>query len=161
MVALVRATGVVVQPRDMMTRLVAVGVLADQARDVGLGAAGGGLVGREQRVEAGDERVFPAHAVDNRTLEREFKPGNRPMSFPKKQWQRVRKAAGCNDLRIHDLRRSASHTVIKATGNPRAAQKVLGHADLSTTLRHYASVTDEETREAVEALASEVLNGAS
>ena len=51
--------------------------------------------------------------------------------------------------------------VIKATGNPKAAQKVLGHADLATTLRHYGSVTDEDTRDAVEALASQVLNGES
>jgi len=114
----------------------------------------------------GNGYIFPTHHVeyhlDRDTGERKFnmsfRSGNQAMSNPKKQWQRIRKAAGCDDLRIHDLRRTASVTVIKATGNPKAAQKVLGHAELETTLRHYASVTDEETREAVEAL-SHALNG--
>jgi len=116
----------------------------------------------------GNDHIFPAHRVEyqldrdtgERNFQMFFRSGNQPMSNPKKQWRRVRHAAGCDDLRIHDLRRTASVMVIRATGNPRAAMKVLGHADLGTTLKHYASVTDEETRDAVEAL-SHALNGES
>jgi integrase len=83
-----------------------------------------------------------------------------PMSDPKVQWQRVRRAAGCPDLRVHDLRRTASHAIMKKVKNLKSAQMALGHADIQTTLRHYALAEEAEAREGVEALAETFLTGA-
>lgn len=98
--------------------------------------------------------IFPAHDFDGENYSFEGK-GDRSMNDPKRQWRRVRKAAGCNDVRIHDLRRTASRIVLQKTHDPKAAQKVLGHADLQTTLKHYATVTKEDEQKAVNALEKE------
>lgn len=56
------------------------------------------------------------------------------------RWHEAKVAAGCPDLRFHDLRRSMITEVIESTGNVRTAQELAGHADASTTLRY--CVTD-------------------
>jgi len=108
----------------------------------------------------GRRYIFPAHyfvhkevkLVPEKAENPKEKP-DKPMANPRRQWDRIREKAGCPDLRLHDLRRSASVTVIEATGSPKAAQKVLGHAQLSTTLKHYAVATEAVQEEAVESLA--------
>ncbi len=106
----------------------------------------------------GNDHVFPAQAVDQKTGGVRLKPGNRPMNDPKKQWLRVRTRAGCPDLRVHDLRRTASNVMLRKIGNPKAVQEALGHADLQTTMRHYVLAEEKAQREAAEALAEEVLS---
>jgi integrase len=98
--------------------------------------------------------ILPAHNFDGRNFSFEGKKDH-PMSIPKRQWRRVRKAAGCDDATNHDLRRTASTIVLKKTRDPKTAQKVLGHADLQTTLKHYATVTEEDQIQAVGALDEE------
>ncbi len=82
---------------------------------------------------------------------------DQPMSKPKKRWAAIRDRARCPDLTIHDLRRTVSDIVVRKTGSVKSAQAALGHAALDTTLRHYTRARDEEAREAVEAVAAEIL----
>ena len=64
-------------------------------------------------------------------------------------WQRIRKRAGMEDVRIHDLRHTyASHAVMN--GMPLlTVGKLLGHSQFQTTMR-YAHLADTETQRAAE-----------
>jgi integrase len=53
----------------------------------------------------------------------------------------------------HDLRHHAAMRVLRATGNVRAAQKLLGHASIQSTLV-YAHAVEDDVRAALEAAAS-------
>lgn len=64
-------------------------------------------------------------------------------------WSLVRKRAGIADVRLHDLRHTyASHAVLNGIPLPTVA-KLLGHRQLSMTLR-YAHVADREVEAAAE-----------
>lgn len=64
-------------------------------------------------------------------------------------WRKVRRQAGIDDARLHDLRHTfASHAVLGGVPLPVVA-RLLGHARERTTLR-YAHVSDSETEAAVE-----------
>jgi integrase len=64
---------------------------------------------------------------------------------------RARRAAGLADadLRLHDIRHTAATRLVRATGNLGAAQKMLRHSRITTTMR-YAHVTDDDLRAAME-----------
>jgi integrase len=64
----------------------------------------------------------------------------------KTAWRRKRVLAGASDLRFHDNRHTAASRLIRRTGNLKAAQKLLGHADVSTTARYYAHVDMDDLR---------------
>jgi integrase len=51
----------------------------------------------------------------------------------------------------HDLRRHAAIEILRATGNLRAAQRLLGHADIKSTLV-YADVVEDDIRKGLEAM---------
>ena len=68
----------------------------------------------------------------------------------RKDWQRALEAAGIEDFRFHDLRHTAATRVLRATGNIKAVQKMLGHSDITTTAR-YAHVLMDDVRAAMEA----------
>ncbi|WP_162419827.1 tyrosine-type recombinase/integrase [Microvirga brassicacearum] len=44
------------------------------------------------------------------------------------------------DIRIHDLRRTAGARLLRATGNLKAVQQLLGHANIATTAKHYSHI---------------------
>lgn len=75
-----------------------------------------------------------------------------PVSYEgmKTAWRRKRGLAGAADLRFHDNRHSAASRLIRQTGNLKAAQKLLGHADISTTARFYAHVDMDDLRTLME-----------
>ena len=50
----------------------------------------------------------------------------------------------------HDLRHTVGSELVAKTGNPRVAQRILGHSDVSVTLRYYCGVTDSQVKEALE-----------
>ena len=82
--------------------------------------------------------VFPA-STDSR----------RPLSHHLPLWRSVRKEAGIEDVRLHDLRHTfASHAVLQGVPLP-VVSRLLGHKHPSMTLR-YAHVGDKETEEAAE-----------
>lgn len=54
----------------------------------------------------------------------------------------------------HDLRHTVGSELVAKTGNPRVAQRILGHSDVGTTMRFYVGVTDDQVKEALEAVAN-------
>ena len=62
-----------------------------------------------------------------------------------KPWQRVRGAAGLNDLRIHDLRHSFASIAVSGGDSLYLVGKVLGHRQSRTTER-YAHLQDDPLR---------------
>ena len=91
--------------------------------------------------------VFPS-PTDPRTHRKDIKP----------QWQRIRKAAGLEDVTLHDLRRTAGSFMAQAGVPLQVIQHVLGHSHPGVT-RLYARLASENEREALETLAGE-LSGA-
>jgi hypothetical protein len=65
-------------------------------------------------------------------------------SASKKRWQRVRWAAGLNDVRLHDLRHSFASIAVSG-GDSLYLGKVLGHRQSRTTER-YAHLKDDPLR---------------
>ena len=64
-------------------------------------------------------------------------------------WRRVRREAGIEDVRLHDLRHThASHAVMNGVPVP-VVSRLLGHADVGMTLR-YAHLGDREIEQAAE-----------
>ena len=64
-------------------------------------------------------------------------------------WYAIRKEAGIEDVRIHDLRHTfASHAVMQGTPLPVVA-RLLGHSRTTMTMR-YAHTGDRETEAAAE-----------
>lgn len=71
----------------------------------------------------------------------------------KTAWRRKRVKAGAGDMRFHDNRHTAASRLIRRTGNLKAAQKLLGHADIATTARFYAHVDMDDLRALLEGAA--------
>lgn len=71
-----------------------------------------------------------------------------PVSYEgmKTRWRRKRGKAGAADMRFHDNRHTAASRLVRRTGNLKAAQKLLGHADIATTARFYAHVDMDDLR---------------
>ena len=73
----------------------------------------------------------------------------RPRSTELGLWYRVRRDAGIEEVRLHDLRHThASHAVMNGVPVP-VVSRLLGHSDVSMTLR-YAHLGDREIEEAAE-----------
>lgn len=68
----------------------------------------------------------------------------------KTEWRRKVKTDLDLDLRFHDTRHTRATRLLRKTGNLKAVQRLLGHADIDTTARYYAHVTLEDVREALE-----------
>ena len=115
--------------------------------------------------KTGSRRVFlnaPARAI----LERQPRSGNayifpspvdskRPLSCDLRLWYSVRKEAGIEDVRLHDLRHTfASHAVLRGIPLP-VVSRLLGHRQPSTTLR-YAHVGDREIEAAAERIGAAI-----
>ena len=74
---------------------------------------------------------------------------SRPHSETLSVWHRVRKRAGIEDVRLHDLRHNfATWAVMRGVPLPTVA-RLLGHRQVSMTLR-YAHVHDKEVEAAAE-----------
>jgi integrase len=58
------------------------------------------------------------------------------------------------DARIHDLRHTTGMRTLRATGNLRVVQKILGHADIAITAKFYTDATLEDMRGAMETTAA-------
>lgn len=68
----------------------------------------------------------------------------------KTEWRRTKGRSGIEDFRFHDTRHTAASRLVRATGNLKLAQRLLGHSELATTSR-YAHVTDDDLRAGMEA----------
>jgi integrase len=70
-----------------------------------------------------------------------------PRQDVKPQWERVRKTAGLDDLRFHDLRHTYASLLISDGVSLNVIGRLLGHTQAQTTMR-YAHLADEPLREA-------------
>ncbi|WP_315920361.1 site-specific integrase [Mesorhizobium sp. SP-1A] len=68
----------------------------------------------------------------------------------KTEWRRTRNRAKIENYRFHDTRHTAATRLVRATGNLKLAQKLLGHSEIATTSR-YAHVTKDDLRAGMEA----------
>ena len=73
-----------------------------------------------------------------------------------KPWARIRKEAGLNDVRIHDLRRTLGSWMVAAGASLSLIGKALNHSNVSTT-QVYARLQLEPVRLALEANATKML----
>lgn len=81
--------------------------------------------------------------------------GRNHLTDIERPWQRIRKAAGLQDVRLHDLRHTFAGTGASA-GLPLAViSKMLGHSSISVTER-YAHLGDQPLRRAVEMVAGSI-----
>jgi integrase len=74
----------------------------------------------------------------------------RPMSDIRKSFATACKEANVRGVRFHDLRRSFGTNLAMATKDLMLVQEMLGHADISTTRKHYAHLTDDHKRDGIE-----------
>ena len=115
--------------------------------------------------KTGPRRVFlnaPARAILERQPRSESawvfpspKDPKRPLSCDLPVWYAVRKAAGIEDVRLHDLRHTfASHAVLRGIPLP-VVSRMLGHKHPSMTMR-YAHVGDKEIEAAAERIGAAI-----
>ncbi len=105
-------------------------------RRVLLNASARAIIERQPR--SGSTYVFPSPLHPER-----------PLSHDLTLWRSLRREAGIEDVRIHDLRHTfASHAVLRGVPLP-VVSRLLGHKRPSMTLR-YAHVGDRETEAAAE-----------
>lgn len=95
--------------------------------------------------EKGNPHVFPGR-----------RKGSHLTSI-RNDWRDVRKAAGLQDITLHDLRRTVGSWMASAGVSLHVVGDVLGHADPSTT-KVYARLAEDAPRRALEAYADELLS---
>lgn len=71
---------------------------------------------------------------------------DRPLAPPQRQWRRIRKAAGLDDLRLHDLRHGFASVAAVSGESMKLLGATLGHRQAQTTER-YAHLTHGPKRE--------------
>lgn len=72
-----------------------------------------------------------------------------------RSWRTIRKRAGLDDVRLHDLRHSAASDALMSGVPLAVVGKILGHANPSTTAR-YAHISDSVLADAVEAMSTTI-----
>jgi integrase len=109
--------------------------------------------------KSGRDRVLPIgqklaellrDAMDRSSAEVVFPtPAGRPYKIDSlsRAFARGVKTAGLKDFHAHDLRHTAA-TRLAAVSPLHVVQRFLGHADVSTTVRRYAHVQDDQLRDA-------------
>ncbi len=75
---------------------------------------------------------------------------DQPLNNIYKPWHRIRKEAGIEDVRIHDLRHTFGHKAVDAGGTTRVIMELLGHKTEAVS-RKYTHVSDARTLELSEA----------
>lgn len=104
------------------------------------------------------EHVFTFEAQRTRVCpktKKKFIKGERyPITYyglgsNKRKW-----AAAGVDARIHDLRHTTGMRTLRATGNLKVTQKLLGHSDIAITAKFYTDATLEDLRGAMETTAA-------
>ena len=105
-------------------------------RPVFLNAPARNILARQPRTES--PYVFPS-----------LTDASKARSSELSLWRKVRRQAGIEDVRLHDLRHTfASYAVLQSVPLP-VVSRLLGHAGTRMTLR-YAHVSDRETEAAAE-----------
>lgn len=89
-------------------------------------------------------------------------PGKRPgasLVNIDKAWRRIRKDAGVEDIRLHDLRRTVGSWLAQAGNSLHLIGRVLNHRTPSTT-QVYARFSNDHVRDALESLGQNLMGAA-
>jgi len=78
-----------------------------------------------------------------------------PYTCIKKTWYGIRKTAGLDDLRLHDLRHNYASMMVNSGRSLYEVQHILGHSDPKVTMR-YAHLSTETLHDAVDAAAQKI-----
>lgn len=108
---------------------------------VPLGAPALELLANLPRIE-GNPFVFPGNA------------GGHFVGLPK-IWNEIRRRAGLDNVRLHDLRHSYASTAVASGDSLYLVGKVLGHRQASTTQR-YAHLSDDPLRDVADRTARQI-----
>src|SRR5690625_2564468 len=81
----------------------------------------------------------------------------RPMDNIQKPWERIRKRAGLDDVRLHDLRHSYASVAAMAGQSLPQIGAQLGHSQPQTTKR-YAHFADRSLAEAASAVGAQIFS---
>ena len=119
---------------------------------------------RDDRLELADSktgpRMVPLNSQARAILDRQPRDGSsfvfpsprdltRPRCSTLALWDRVRRQAGIEDVRLHDLRHThASHAVMNGVPLP-VISRLLGHSNVQMTMR-YAHLADRDLEAAAE-----------
>ncbi|MCW8842187.1 MAG: site-specific integrase [Rhodobacteraceae bacterium] len=76
-----------------------------------------------------------------------------PLVNLQKPWNRIRARAGLDDVRIHDLRHTYASVAMKDGIDPFTLKEIMGHKNLTTTLR-YAHLADDAVQRAAGSVAA-------
>ncbi|MCJ2130980.1 tyrosine-type recombinase/integrase [Methylobacterium sp. E-045] len=74
-------------------------------------------------------------------------------------WEDLCWRRGVDDLRIHDLRKTAGTRMLRATGNIAVVSEFLGHCDIRMTMRFYAFMFTDDVRAAMMATETRYYEG--
>jgi integrase len=102
-------------------------------------------------------RVFTYVANRNRYDPKKGAEQNKGERYPfshdgwRKEWARALAEAGIEDFRFHDLRHTAATRTLRAAGNLKTIQHMMGHKDIASTLRYTRSDV-ADVRAAMEAV---------
>jgi integrase len=99
----------------------------------------------ERKAETTGSLVFPSPKPSRKHKQR----GEHPLTTIQTAWARIRRAAGIEDVRPHDLRHSFASVLAGSGASLQLIGSLLGHAQVSTTQR-YAHLADDARRAAVE-----------
>lgn len=102
---------------------------------------------RRQKMGEGSEWVFPGKGSSGHLVE------------PKKGWYALLDAAGLEDLRMHDLRRTLGSYMAIGNQSLHVIGKVLGHKSASAT-QIYSKLTHDPLRQAMEKAETDMLRSA-
>ena len=91
-------------------------------------------------IEGNDDYVFPSHT------------GLPRADDFKRPWSKLKRAAGIQGVRLHDLRHSAASYLVSSGHSLPMIGSILGHSNVATTSR-YAHLMQDPQRAAVNALA--------
>lgn len=76
-----------------------------------------------------------------------------PLVNLQRPWQRIRRLAGIEDVRIHDLRHTYASVAVMSGIDPFTLKEIMGHRNLQTTLR-YAHFADDAVQRAAGSVAA-------
>ena len=144
---------------DFENAVVRVIAKGDEPRIVPLSREAYGIIWAERGRHA--QFVFTFVAKKTRMCPRtgqRYERGRRyPITYFGLSTQRRRewKKAGV-DARFHDLRHTAGMRTLRATGNLKTTQKLLGHSDISTTAKFYTDALVDDVRAAMETTAKDI-----
>ncbi len=106
-----------------------------------MGAAALEALSKIPRIE-GNPYVFPG-------------PNGRHFADIYYNWERIRKHAGLDDVRLHDLRHSFASVAVAGGNSLYLVGKVLGHAQANTTER-YAHLSDDPLKAVADKTAGQI-----